>query len=965
MAPQAWLGNYKIFGSDGVSDGLTTESVIIKAIDDALNDGMNVANMSSGSPAYTGPLDDVQCGNPSGVPCDPQAKAFEAAVQAGMVITVAAGNYGSDAYDYYDEDYPDWNSIITPATAPSVIGVGASINAHVFNPTVSVTNNPPSGLSGMAAATSDSYFLPSSFGANAAPLVDVAPIDGTGYACNPLPGTVTGYPELGPLANKFALVQRGPGGSTTACTFDTKAQNVVAAGGLGIVFYDNITETPFNPEGICGYDSSGNYYCDLYGPGVMISLASGQALKTYIDANPGAVVTIDTAGSEQLLATSGGIVNTVASYSSFGPTPNGAIKPDMVAPGGYDGNQFPDTDDTSLAAPSGMYTVGQNYDPNGELYSSNRYAAADGTSFAAPLVAGAAALVKQAHPTWTATQIKSALVNYSSQTISSDDFGDTVDVEWIGAGLLNANTAVAATVTAVPSTLSFGYLASGVAFPSPIPVTVTNNGTSSVTLAVAVVPGVNSASTTTAANVTTSSKSLTLAAGATATLTVTLSGTVPPGGEYSGAVTLTSTSPAISMVLPWMFLVGDGSSPNVMPLNLELLDTGYLYGSVGQDLGPIPIQVIDSWGVPVVGTPVTFTVTPRGGVNLKPVPGVAGSTGTAIPFVPSNCSPSSSATSLTCNTNNYGIAWVEVIGGTTAVSLDSASPITIDAVALGQDLEFYVGLIPLPVLSAVSDVPGTGTTIAPGSYISLYGSNLVDPDNLTTATGDTASITFTSGRLPLTLDGVTVSFDAAAQNGLPAISEPGYVYFVSPAQINVWVPYELSGYSSVQMKVILSEGIFSNVLTVAVNSVTPGFLAYGSGSMLVADAIDLNCAATGYIVTTGCPAAPGDLIELYVNGLGPVTNQPASGNPALSSPLSYTTTVPVVTIGGQQAQVVPASQPFAGLAPGFVGLYQVDAIVPAGLSAGNQTITISIGNETSPKSITAAGTTYNIVLPIK
>ena len=214
------------------------------------------------------------------------------------------------------------------------------------------------------------------------------------------------------------------------------------------------------PGGICETNSTGA--CDLAGPGVMISLSDGQALKAYVDANPGAAVTITTAGVEQPVS---GVVNALASFSSFGPTPDGAIKPDMVATGGYDGGNL----SSDPNPPSGMYLAGQNYDPNGELFTSNRYVAADGTSFATPLVAGAAALVKQAHPTWTAPQIKSALVNNSAQDVTEDDFQDTVDVEWIGAGRLDANAAVTATVTAAPSTLSFDYLASGVAFPKPIP----------------------------------------------------------------------------------------------------------------------------------------------------------------------------------------------------------------------------------------------------------------------------------------------------------------------------------------------------------------------------------------------------------------------------------------------------------------------------------------------------------------
>src|SRR4029077_10225865 len=168
------------------------------------------------------------------------------------------------------------------------------------------------------------------------------------------------------------------------------------------------------------------------GPVVMISHADGVVLKTFIDSNSGSPVLIDTAGREESLSiysqtwrfSPALMPNQLASYSSFGAAPDGSIKPDLVATGAFDGNQFPDVNDSSLGAPPGMYAAAQNYDPTGALvyfggtqYSTNRYAAADGTSFSSPLVAGAAALVKQAHPTYTAAQIKSALVNSAAQSV--------------------------------------------------------------------------------------------------------------------------------------------------------------------------------------------------------------------------------------------------------------------------------------------------------------------------------------------------------------------------------------------------------------------------------------------------------------------------------------------------------------------------------------------------------------------
>ena len=111
----------------------------------------------------------------------------------------------------------------------------------------------------------------------------------------------------------------------------------------------------------------------------------------------------------------------------------------------------------------------------------------------------------------------------------------------------------------------------------------------------------------------------------------------------------------------------------------------------------------------------------------------------------------------------------------------------------------------------------------------------------------------------------------------------------------------------------------------------------GAGTIAAQDAI------TGAQILASNPAHSGEILSLYANGLGPVTNQPASGSAAVANPLSQTTGAPpVVTIGGQQAQVS-----FSGLAPTFPGLYQLNVTVPAGLT-GNQNVTVSIGGQTSP-----------------
>jgi len=186
------------------------------------------------------------------------------------------------------------------------------------------------------------------------------------------------------------------------------------------------------------------------------------------------------------------------------------------------------------------------------------------------------------------------------------------------------------------------------------------------------------------------------------------------------------------------------------------------------------------------------------------------------------------------------------------------------------------------------------------------------------------------------IDGVNVSFDVHSAG----ISVPGNLIFVSPGQINVQVPWELQGQSSAQVKVTIDEmfgyPLFGNVVTVPLAAYTPSFFV-GNGTIAAQDAI------TGTNILASNPAHPGEILSLYANGLGPVTNAPASGAPAPGGAnLATTTTQPVVTIGGQ-----PAKVGFSGLAPGYPGLYQIDVTVPSGLT-GNQQVTVSIGGQTSP-----------------
>ena len=126
-------------------------------------------------------------------------------------------------------------------------------------------------------------------------------------------------------------------------------------------------------------------------------------------------------------------------------------------------------------------------------------------------------------------------------------------------------------------------------------------------------------------------------------------------------------------------------------------------------------------------------------------------------------------------------------------------------------------------------------------------------------------------------------------------------------------------------------GLESNLVTVPLNTYSPGVFP----GPAVQD-------SSYQLITSSNPARRGDTIIIYANGLGPVSNQPASGDPSPSQPLAETKVSPTVTIGGVGADVK-----FSGLTPGFVGLYQINAVVPAGAQSGSQPLVVTVNGSGS------------------
>jgi uncharacterized protein (TIGR03437 family) len=270
--------------------------------------------------------------------------------------------------------------------------------------------------------------------------------------------------------------------------------------------------------------------------------------------------------------------------------------------------------------------------------------------------------------------------------------------------------------------------------------------------------------------------------------------------------------------------------------------------------------------------------------------------------------------------------------------------VTISTTIAGNAIQGGVNIQAPPNVTGVADAASGLTTIAPGSYVAIYGtglSNYTDGNstvyngNSTPTTEATDPVIANGAVLPLHIDFVTVSFDVPSAG----ISVPAHIVYVSPTQVNVQVPWELQGQTSAQMKVTLDGDLIGNVVTVPLANASPAFFSYTSGSSSIAIGTDPK----GNLIGPNNPAARGQVITLYANGLGPVANQPASGDPVGASPLPRTTNAATVSIGGQN--VTPL---YTGLVPTLPGLYQIDVSVPTGISTGSQSITLSINGQSTP-----------------
>src|SRR6266480_2234318 len=263
IAPGAFLGNYNVFPGDVLN---ARSEDILNAVDAAITDGMDVLNLSLGG-GYHGNNDLLAIG-------------LDNAVDAGVVVAVAAGNSG-----------PGPGTLESPGRARKIITVGASTNQHFVGQPFTY---PAIGGTTIGAAVGDFPALPTAS-------YDL--FDSHSNGCTSVDPGASG---------KLAIIDRG------ACTFSTKVRNAIAAGAVGVVVVNNVAGDP------TAMAKDGGGGDDL--PAVMIGLNKGAALRASGETTASAVATF-----QEFITPNKDIL---AGFSSQGPTNvDLAIKPDLTSVG--------------------------------------------------------------------------------------------------------------------------------------------------------------------------------------------------------------------------------------------------------------------------------------------------------------------------------------------------------------------------------------------------------------------------------------------------------------------------------------------------------------------------------------------------------------------------------------------------------------------------------------------------------
>jgi uncharacterized protein (TIGR03437 family) len=231
--------------------------------------------------------------------------------------------------------------------------------------------------------------------------------------------------------------------------------------------------------------------------------------------------------------------------------------------------------------------------------------------------------------------------------------------------------------------------------------------------------------------------------------------------------------------------------------------------------------------------------------------------------------------------------------------------------------DFDAATVP-PTIQRVVNAADLTANVAPGSLISVFGTNL-SPVNAATRE---IPLPTAIGESCLTANGAVIP-----------------MMFASPGQINAQLPVYLDGRVTMTLHTPggVSDDYYLNLLPAA-----PAVFHSGTAGPMTSIPVVIKN-SNQQLVTPSNPIRAGDEISVYATGLGPTSPEVEAGMPAPSSPLATTILVPEVRLGG-----VPLAVSFAGLAPGNVGVFQINARAPSNLPLGAEVpLTISQGGVTA------------------
>jgi uncharacterized protein (TIGR03437 family) len=296
-------------------------------------------------------------------------------------------------------------------------------------------------------------------------------------------------------------------------------------------------------------------------------------------------------------------------------------------------------------------------------------------------------------------------------------------------------------------------------------------------------------------------------------------------------------------------------------------------------------------------------------------------------------------------TDSFGYSYAFGGSGASFVAVGTAGLFSLVA---GVQSPSFTGtgvfLNPAGVTNAASYSPVTAS-FAPGELLTLFGSGLA-PATLTTQGGQV---------FPTTLGGVQV-----LMNGIPAP-----IYYVSPTQISVIVPYALDPTATPSVPLlqiqVVNGGTKSQPVTWWLNDNQPGLFTAGQNGTGIAAALRYDSSGTPSIISASNPTHRGETISLFLTGLGAVTPKISDGGLGPTSTLSqataYVNNYMAVYFNDYTNNTTGAQATinYAGLAPGLAGLYQMNVVVPSTVGPGNVYIEID----------TDAASIIQVYLPIQ